>query len=179
MRAMSTTEVAVVVPGSATWWLERQARATRRWVLFYVVLLATCLALVALSGAGPIQEVRRGFVFAVSPIQGSLSSAARTVTSIVTAVGDIDQLRRDNAALTDRVSTLETQLQELAVLKAENERLSKTLGVQATVPGQTVAADVVAREATPQERVLTIAPHWRSAEEAADKLKASIAGREL
>jgi AcrR family transcriptional regulator len=27
---MSTTEVAVVVPGSATWWLERQARATRR-----------------------------------------------------------------------------------------------------------------------------------------------------
>jgi tetratricopeptide (TPR) repeat protein len=29
------------------------------------------------------------------------------------------------------------------------------------------------------ERVLAIAPHWRSAEEAADKLKASIAGQEL
>ena len=29
------------------------------------------------------------------------------------------------------------------------------------------------------ERVLTIAPHWRSAEEAAEKLKASIAGQEL
>jgi len=30
MSAMSATEVAVAVPGSATWWLERQARATRR-----------------------------------------------------------------------------------------------------------------------------------------------------
>lgn len=30
MRAMSATEVTIAVPGSATWWLERKARATRR-----------------------------------------------------------------------------------------------------------------------------------------------------
>ena len=29
------------------------------------------------------------------------------------------------------------------------------------------------------ERVLAIAPHWKSAEDAADKLKATIAGQEL
>ena len=29
------------------------------------------------------------------------------------------------------------------------------------------------------ERVLAIAPHWKSAEEAADKLKAEIAGQNL
>jgi rod shape-determining protein MreC len=95
-------------------------------------------------------------VFAVSPIQGALSSTTRTITSLVAAFGDVDQMRRDNQALTDRVATLETQVQQLATLKTENERLAALLGVKATLTEETVVADVVARQATEQERVVTI-----------------------
>jgi rod shape-determining protein MreC len=136
---------------------ERQARATRRWAVVYAVLLAICLTGIAFSNAAPIQELRRGLVFAVSPIQEALAGTTRTITSLAGAVGDIDRLRRDNQALSDRVKSLETQIQQLAALKTENERMAKLLEVKATLTYETVAADVVARQATPQERILTIA----------------------
>ena len=135
---------------------ERQARATRRWAVVYAVLLAICLTGIAFSNAAPIQELRRGLVFAVSPIQEALAGTTRTITSLAGAVGDIDQLRRDNQALNDRVKSLETQIDQLATLKTENERMAKLLEVKATLDYETVAADVVARQATPQERILTI-----------------------
>src|SRR3954469_2394320 len=135
---------------------ERQARATRRWAVVYAVLLAICLTGIAFSNAGPIQEFRRGLVFAVSPIQEALAGTTRTITSLAGAVGDIDQLRRDNQALNDRVKSLETQIEQLATLKTENERMAQLLEVKATLDYETVAADVVARQATPQERILTL-----------------------
>jgi rod shape-determining protein MreC len=135
---------------------ERQARATRRWAVIYAVLLAICLTCIAFSNAGPVQELRRGLVFAVSPIQEALSGTTRTITSLAGAVGDVDQLRRDNQALNDRVKSLETQIQQLATLKTENQRLAALLAVQAALEFDTVAADVVARQATDQERILTI-----------------------
>jgi rod shape-determining protein MreC len=135
---------------------ERQARATRRWVVIYAMLLAICLTGIAFSNAGPIQEFRRGLVFAVSPIQEALSGTTRTITSLAGAIGDVDQLRRDNQAFSDRVTSLETQIQQLTTLKTENQRLADLLKVQAALQFQTVAADVVARQATDQERVLTI-----------------------
>jgi rod shape-determining protein MreC len=136
---------------------ERQARATRRWVIIYAVLLAICLTGIAFSNAAPVQELRRGLVFAVSPIQEALAGTTRTITSLAGAVGDVDQLRRDNQALSDQVTSLQTQIQQLATLKTENERLAALLKVQAALQFDTVAADVVARQATDQERILTIA----------------------
>ena len=46
------------------------------------------------ANAAPIQELRRGVKFAVSPIQGTLAGATRSVTSIFDAIGQIDQRRR-------------------------------------------------------------------------------------
>jgi rod shape-determining protein MreC len=123
----------------------------------YAVLIAICLTGIAFSNAAPMQDLRRGIVFAVSPIQGALSGTTRTITSLAGAVGDIDQLRRDNQALKDRVTSLETQLEQLAVVKTENDRLAALLGVKATLDYETAAADVVARQATQQERVVTLA----------------------
>jgi rod shape-determining protein MreC len=135
---------------------ERQARATRHRVLVFVLLMSACLVLVAISSSAPVQELRRGIVFAVSPIQGALGDTTRTLTSLVSAFGEVDQLRRDNQTLNDKVTSLETQIQQLAALKTENERLSALLGVKATLAYDTVVADVIARQATPQERTVTL-----------------------
>ncbi|MEA2623234.1 MAG: rod shape-determining protein MreC [Chloroflexota bacterium] len=134
----------------------RESRATRRWVVTYALLVAVSLVLLAVSSAGPIQDLRRGINFAVSPIQGALAGTTRSVTSIVGAIGEIDQLRRENRQLGDRVAELETQIQQYATLRGENERLSRLLGLKATLEYGTVAAAVIGRQATEVERVITL-----------------------
>lgn len=134
----------------------RQSGATRRWALTYAVLVAISLILIAVSDAAPVQELRRGVNFAVSPIQGALAGATRSVTSIFDAFGQIDQLRKENRSLTDRVAELETQIQQLTALKTENERLSALLGLKATLQYQTVVSNVIGRQATNLERVITL-----------------------
>ena len=134
----------------------RQARATRRWVITYALLIAVSLVLMAVSSAAPIQDLRRGVNFAVSPIQGALSGATRSVTSIFDAIGQIDQLRRENRTLTDSVAALQTQIQQLETLKTENARLAALLSLKATLQYQTVASNVIGRQATNLERVITL-----------------------
>ncbi len=134
----------------------RQSRATRRWVITYSLLVAISLVLIAVSSAAPIQELRRGVIFAMSPIQGALSGATRSATSIFDAIGQIDQLRKENRSLTDQVSALETQMQQLETLRTENDRLSALLGIKATLHYNTVVGDVIGRQTTDQERVITL-----------------------
>ena len=134
----------------------RQSRATRRWVVTYALLIAISLVLIAVSSAAPIQELRRGVVFAVSPIQGVLSGATRSATSIFDAIGQIDQLRKENRSLTDQVSELQTQVQQLETLRTENDRLSSLLGLKATLQYETVVGSVIGRQTTNLERVITV-----------------------
>lgn len=134
----------------------RQTRATRRWIFTYAFLIALCLILIALSSAGPVQDLRRGINFAVSPIQGTLAGATRSITSIFTAIGEIDQLRRENRSLTDQVAALENEIQQLQAVKTENERLSQLLGLKATLEYSTVVAAVIGRQATNLERIVTL-----------------------
>lgn len=134
----------------------RQSRATRRWVITYALLIAVSLVLIAVSSAPPIQELRRGVIFAVSPIQGLLSGATRSAISIFDAIGQIDQLRKENRSLTDRVAELETQIQQLETLRTDNDRLSALLSLKATLQYQTVVSDVIGRQATNLERVITL-----------------------
>jgi rod shape-determining protein MreC len=133
-----------------------QNRATRRWIFTYAFLVALCLILIAASSAPPIQDLRRGINFAVSPIQGTLAGAARSITSIFGAIGEIDQLRRENRSLSDRVAALESEIQQLLALKTENERLSQLLGLKATLEYSTVVAGVIGRQTTNLERIVTL-----------------------
>jgi rod shape-determining protein MreC len=134
----------------------RQSRATRRWAVTYAILIALSLVLIAVSSAAPVQELRRGVNYALVPIQGTLAGATRSVTSIFDAIGQIDQLRKENRTLTDRVAALETQIQQLEVLRTENDRLSALLGLKATLQYQTVVSNVIGRQATNLERVITL-----------------------
>lgn len=134
----------------------RRSRATRRWAITYALLIALSLILIAVSGAAPFQELRRGVRFAVSPIQGTLAGITRSATSIFDAIGQIDQLRRENRTLTDRVAALEAQVQQLVALRTENERLSALLGLKATLQYETVVSSVTGRQSTNLERVISL-----------------------
>ena len=132
------------------------SRASRRRGVLYAVLMAAGLLLLALSGTPPMHELQRGIGFAMAPIQGALSGATRGVTSIVGALAEIDQLRRDNAALQESNQQLEVENRQLEEIKVQNQQLSQLLEVRGSLDYQTVAATVISRQVSQYERIVTI-----------------------
>ena len=60
-------------------------------------------------------------------------------------------------------------------LKREPKHLGALMGMAAILEARGKREDAL----TVYERALAIAPHWKNAQEAADKLKAALAGSEL
>ncbi len=133
-----------------------QTRATRRRIITYATLVAVSLLMLAASKTGPLQDLRHGINFALSPVQETLSRSTRSVTSIFNAVAEIDQLRRDNQQLAAQVQQLQVQTQQLEALRTENDQLSRLLGLRGTLDFRTTPAAVIARQATQYERVVTL-----------------------
>lgn len=110
----------------------------------------------SVSESAPLQELRRGINFALAPIRETLAQGTRSVTSVITAVTEIDRLRRENVELSERVERMADELDQLAAVRHENERLSRLLETRATLKRETIAAEVVARQSTQFERVITL-----------------------
>jgi rod shape-determining protein MreC len=132
------------------------SRSARRHVISYVALLAVSLLLLAVSGSGPVMELRQGVGFALSPIQDSLRQATRSAGSILSTFGEIDQLRRQNAALNAQVAELQVRNQQLQAMAAQNQQLTELLNVRSSLAYDSVAAEVASRRITEQERVITL-----------------------
>jgi cell shape-determining protein MreC len=94
-------------------------RAARRRAVAFVALLATTMILMAISSSPLITEFQNAMAFAMRPIQGALHNVADTVAGTVSAVGDIERLHTDNAALR----------RENERLTAENPRAMTTAAV--------------------------------------------------
>jgi len=130
--------------------------AARREIAVYVALLVICLLLIAFSNSGPLLELRKGVGFALSPIQDTLRQGTRSVTSVFSTINDIDQLRQQNEDLTRRIQEVEADNQRLQSLAVENQQLAALLEVRSSLSYDTVAAEVLNRLTTEQERVISI-----------------------
>jgi rod shape-determining protein MreC len=131
-------------------------RTGRRTGLSYAVLLAVSLLLLAFSSSAPMREIRKGFGFAFAPIQGGLSGVTRGVGSVLSAIAEIDQLRRENRDLEARVQQLEVEQRQIGEIQIQNEQLTRLLEVKSSLRYQTVAAEVISRQTTQYERVISI-----------------------
>ena len=132
------------------------SRASRRRGLSYAVLVATSLVMLALSRDPLMLELRHGFGFAFAPIQGALSSVTRGGLSIVDAVAEIDHLRLENRRLQERNQLLEVENAQLQDVRVQNQQLTTLLEVKSTLDYQTVAAEVISRQVTQYERVISL-----------------------
>ena len=130
-------------------------RARRRGIIF-TALVVTTLLLMAFSANPAVKELERGLQFALRPIQGAVSGLASDVSSVVNSIGEINQLRVDNAALRDENLRLTNDNARLQQLKAENEQLTALLQLQNGFDHKTVATRVIGRELLPTSRVVTI-----------------------
>ena len=131
-------------------------RASRRRAITYAVLVAACLILLAVSSTPPMQELRRGVGFALTPIQQALAGVTDGVTSLFGAWTEIDQLRVENEALKAENEALRAQNAQLPEIKSENDQLTGLLQIRSGLQYATVAAQVVGRGITSTERVVTV-----------------------
>jgi rod shape-determining protein MreC len=114
------------------------------------------MLMLAFSHSAPVTELRRGVGFAMAPIQETLRSSAQTVGSIFSTLGEIERLRQQNQDLERRLNEAEAENQGLASLRAQNELLTALLNVHSSFAYETVAAEVISRQITDQERGISL-----------------------
>jgi rod shape-determining protein MreC len=131
-------------------------RRVRRRGIAFTVLLVITLLLMAFSANPAVVGLKHGLQFALRPIQGGLAGMASDVSSMFTSIGEINQLRLDNAGLradNERLTNDNTRLQQL---KSENDQLTALLQLQSGFDHKTVAVRVIGRELLPTSRTVTL-----------------------
>ena len=131
-------------------------RSVRRQIVVYVLLLAFSMLILAFSHSEPVTQLRRGVGYAMAPIQDVLRGAGQTVGSVFSAFGEIERLRLQNEELARRLNEVEAENQGLASLRAQNELLTQLLEVRSSFQYETVAAEVISRRITDQERSISL-----------------------
>jgi rod shape-determining protein MreC len=131
-------------------------RSVRRYIAVYVGLIAISMLLLAFSASAPVIQLRRGVGYAVAPIQQSMRDVAQTVGSLFSSIGEIDRLRQENEDLARQLADVQAENQGLQSLKTQNDLLTQLLDVHSSFDYQTVAAEVISKRITDQERSISL-----------------------
>lgn len=132
------------------------SRSSRRRAIVYALLLASTLGLMAISSTSIAIEAQHAVAYAFRPIQSAVGAVGSTVSSAFTAIGEIDQLRRDNEALRQENDRLKALNARLEATKTENDQLTGLLQLRSGLDHDTTAARVIARDSSEFRRVATI-----------------------
>jgi rod shape-determining protein MreC len=131
-------------------------RAARRRAVTFTVLLSASLILMAISSSPGVTEFQNAVGFALRPVQGAIHDVADSIASAVGAVGEIEGLHSDNAALRRENERLTAENLRAAVIEQENEQLTGLLQLRNSFTYETAAAEVIARESSEARRSVTI-----------------------
>ena len=131
-------------------------RSVRRQAVVYVLLVAFSMLLLAFSGSPPVLQLRKGVGYAMAPIQATLHNTAQTLGSVFGSFGEIDRLRQQNEDLARQLAEIQAQNQGLQSLKAQNDILTALLDVHSSFDYETVAAEVISKRNTDQERSISL-----------------------
>jgi rod shape-determining protein MreC len=141
---------------------ERQRQKYTPWLLG--ALLLSQLFLMALTArSGSEQSVLRSWTLSVvTPIQSGVGWVLSSVGSIWTGYVDLRGVRTRNADLELENAQMRAEIEAARAATAENERLRRELELRPLLKYQTVAAEVVARDATTWFKRITINKGTRS-----------------
>jgi rod shape-determining protein MreC len=131
-------------------------RAARRRAVAFSVLLSASLVLMAISSSPGITEFQNAMSFALRPITGAIHGVADTITNSIAAIGEIQQLHSDNAALRRDIERLTNDNERAQAIEAENEQLTALLQLRSSLKFETAAAEVIARDSAETRRVVTL-----------------------
>jgi rod shape-determining protein MreC len=130
-------------------------RTARRRAIAYAGVLTATLVLMAVSANPFVMELQRGIGFAFRPVQVAIDGFGHGLSSIATAIGEIDQLRLDNEALRAENERIKEEAQQADEIRRQNEVLTGLLQLRNGFDYETAAAAVIARESSEvQQRVV-------------------------
>lgn len=110
----------------------------------------------AFSSSPAVLDVQRALNAAFRPIQGLLDDIAENVASAAGTIGEIGELRADNARLSAENERLVAENARLAEIRRQNELLAGLLELRTGLGHETVAAEVIARESSEFRQVVTV-----------------------
>lgn len=131
---------------------------TRRSRLLLATLVFAHLLAIShqVDGGGGISLLERSVFLVLSPFQRLVAAVVRSASHAWADYVDLRGVREENRRLEGRVRTLETDLQQERHQAGEAARLRELLSLQAILPLETVAAEVVSREGQPWFRIVTL-----------------------
>lgn len=135
-----------------------KASETRRSRFLLAALVLSHLVVISHQvEAGGGRSLLESSAFALlSPLQRGLARALDGVASAWSGYLGLRGVRQENEALLARVRALELELDQARHQAEEGARLRDLLALKAALPFETVAAEVVAREALPWFRTVTL-----------------------
>jgi len=120
-------------------------------------LLAAIVALrMSAKNPGELSALDRGILRLVSPAQSAMSFLARGITGVAGRYMELTHVRAENETLVRENKKLRTELIEMRRLAEESGRYQRLLGLRDVTPAETIAARVIAVDASPYFRVARV-----------------------
>jgi rod shape-determining protein MreC len=137
-----------MVPGS---------KRLREAAVVAATLLAAIVALrMSAKNPGELSALDRGILRLVSPAQSAMSLIARAITGVAGRYVELTHVRAENDALARENKKLRAELTEMRRLAEESGRYQRLLGLRDQTPAETIAARVIAVDASPYFRVARV-----------------------
>jgi rod shape-determining protein MreC len=155
-------------------------RAARRRGAAYGLLLGASVILMLVSSSPLVRELQSGIGFAFRPLEATIDSFGRGISSVFGALAEMDELRTRNETLEQENARLENENDQAKELQRENELLTALLQLRNGFDYETRAAAVIGRESNEFRRVITIGIGSDEGVELGDVVVASggaVAGR--
>ncbi len=125
---------------------DRPDRATSFLVILVILSFALMTLDIRSSGGGATGTLRSGMQSVFAPVQKVATAIVDPIVDLVDGIAHAAGLRDANKQLQQRISELESRLDQVATLEAEVDALNRILGLkpaEESIP--TVAARVIAR----------------------------------
>lgn len=133
----------------------RAWRANR--ILFLIVCLLLCLALIGLSRAGLLGPLEELASVPLNLVTGVMNRAILSLTGGVSDLAQLQTLQQTNAALEEALAELTAELVELREIARDYERMAEMLDYTSTAANQEfVAANVISNDQTGLRRSITV-----------------------
>lgn len=120
----------------------RRSRSGLWFAAFTVVSLLMLLA----SGTDQARTLQAASASVLTPVRGAVSGVAEGIGGIFGTVAEIDELRRDNATLRERLAAAEERLVALEEAARENQELRELLGIREQLEFDLLPVEIVARD---------------------------------
>jgi rod shape-determining protein MreC len=133
------------------------SKRLREFAVVGVTLLLGIFSLrVSARNPGELSALDRGVLRLVSPAQAAMSFIARAITGVAGRYVELTGVRAENEALHRENRQLRAELTEMRRLAEESGRYQRLLGLRDATPAETIAARVIAVDASPYFRVARV-----------------------